>query len=141
MPILGTDAVLKRLDNLKASMNTRVKAVVRRAAKACYSDSQDNCPVGNSTMAVSRQGGGTHVYYSHEAGSLKGSGVIAYPTEFSASVSYGGESSTGEVVDYQWYVELGTYKMSSQPFLHPAFVYAEQLFEIDIQGIMALNSI
>jgi HK97 gp10 family phage protein len=128
------------LDNLKPQYQQQAQRAIKAAAKECYKDSQDNCPVGTNYTASLRISG-THAYYAHIPGSLKGSGKITYPDDLSAEVSYGGESTTGETVDYQWYVEMGTHKMAAQPFLMPAFEHASRLLAIDVAGINALNKI
>lgn len=144
--INGMETVLGNLNKISKSMPAKIKRVTKSAAKTCFDGSQDDCPVG-ADVNVSRyhQGKYQGEETTHIGGSLKGSGKMTVVDETDTSikveVSYGGESSTGEEVDYQWYVELGTCKMAAQPYLYPNFVLGCQFLQIDLQSIIALSNI
>jgi HK97 gp10 family phage protein len=93
--------VMNRIPELIASVEANSRSRPKAFADKVLSTARANCPV--------------------DTGALKGSG-------YSESLEGGKSAEVGFTEDYAGFVEYGTYKMSAQPYLGPAFAAHEGEF-------------
>lgn len=113
--MLGEKEILARLNLVEPNVRQQANDAIAKAVQSTYDGSQAACPYDATKGADEPHLRDSAQKETHDLG---------------GSVSYGGNG-----VDWQWYVELGTCKMSANPFLGPNFLLAEQQLKSDLQGI------
>jgi HK97 gp10 family phage protein len=95
-----------------ARVDAGVRTAVQRAGQSIYTRSQQSVPVDTGTLKSSAQ-----------VEPVKGAAG-----QYTGQVHY--------ETYYALYVEMGTSKMSAQPYLVPAAKFTEQTFKADIKRVM-----
>lgn len=95
--VVGLDKIMAQVGQWMAESEARIDAAVQKAAADCERYAKDRCPVDTGNLRASIQ---------HEK-------VAQF------------QAVTGTNTIYAPYVELGTYKMSAQPYLYPAYEQAK----------------
>ena len=105
--ISGMSAILTNENITMAVLQNKVDFYIQQAGKRCKSLAQASCSVGTPASTGKK---------NYKGGTLKKSIKYAKVKKFECTVTTN--------VNYSKYVEFGTYKMSAQPFLHPAYMQA-----------------
>lgn len=100
----GEYEVKNNIDTFVQKLQAKVERAIDAAALRCEAGAKKNCPVDTGRLRSSIHGG--------------------YPVIGGMGNTYTYSRTVGTNVNYAWYVELGTYKMSAQPFLMPGFLIA-----------------
>ncbi len=103
--IIGLASVLGSLDAFGSMMKARLEHAIADATEGTFNDAVDAVPV--------------------DTGELKDSASMTVaPTK--GTVTFG--------TNHAWYIELGTHKMSAQPYLLPAFESNGAKFHLDVSS-------
>ena len=130
----GLDRAIDVLDALPEKLGNRILQKMQAAADKTLEASQAEVPVDTSALK--------------DSGRVEPS-VVGNREEIIFDVTYGDGSSTSKTYNYNtsfsgavegdgysWFVELGTVKMSAQPYLGPAFEEQSQILLDQIGKIL-----
>ncbi len=105
----GEYEVKNNIDSFIEKLYTKIGRAIDGAAIRCEAGAKKNCPVDTGRLRSS--------IHEYDTDGMKHTDLSA-----NGHMIYSRKVGTG--VNYAWYVELGTYKMSAQPFLMPGFLIA-----------------
>lgn len=118
--ITGADTVEAALDQLPAEVLAKIMPEFKSAADGTLVGAQDLCPY-------------DEIHHNEKDIHLRDSGQVN-EIENGYEVSFGNGLLDGG--DRAWYIELGTVKARSQPFLYPAFTESCDELTSSLEGLL-----